>query len=563
MVEHRLLRQDGTTFEGEAQARVILWGTREVRVTAVRDITGRKRAEQLTAMEMKVLEMIARGQPLTETLNTLLRLVESQSPELLCSVLLLAPDGTQLRHAAAPSLPADFVTCVDGLVTGPQSGSCGTAAFRREPVLVADIATDPLWTDYKQFALAHGLRACWSTPIFDAQRHVLGTFAIYHRLPGLPHERDLRLIDMATHTAAICISNHRAEEALRESEEKFSKAFRSNPNGICITEMATGRYLELNESFCRVFGYTQPEMIGRTALEVGVWANPADRERLIRPVRRHGSVRDLQLQTRDRAGRVKILMVSAELIELRGRECLVCMLHDITSRVQAEQERSEAEQREAQARAEYTLQLIAYQEAERKRIAGELHDSLGQNLLLIKNRARLALTKASQPAEMRDQLDHISELVTTCLAEVRQISRDLHPYQLEHLGLTRSLETLVDNLAQASAVKCQRKFEPVDDLFTGEAATSLYRIVQESLNNILKHSQAGHVKLGLERDIHEVTLRIEDDGCGFQTGRAGKGLGLKNIGERVRMLGGRCQIVSQPGQGTRIAVTIPIPAELP
>jgi signal transduction histidine kinase len=221
-------------------------------------------------------------------------------------------------------------------------------------------------------------------------------------------------------------------------------------------------------------------------------------------------------------------------------------------------------QREQQARAEYTFQLIASQEAERARIARELHDSLGQNLLLIKNRAQLEMAKTKLPAELREELQGISNLASQAIAEVRQISHDLHPPQLDILGLTRALRALIDNADESSTVAISGKFDSADDLFPREAATNVYRIVQESLNNILKHSRAKKARITLERDVHEVLLKIEDDGCGFKTGKDGdgaKGLGLKNIAERVRMLGGKIKLDSKPDKGTHIEITIPISAE--
>jgi signal transduction histidine kinase len=217
-------------------------------------------------------------------------------------------------------------------------------------------------------------------------------------------------------------------------------------------------------------------------------------------------------------------------------------------------------EREQQSRIEYTLQLIAAQEAERKRIAAELHDSLGQNLLLIKNRAQMALMRGDCPAETREQLEGMSKLASMCITEARQISHDLHPQQLDHLGLTRALKAMIESASQASDIQFVSRLESVDELFPPDAAMNLYRIVQESLNNILKHSRARHVNVRLERDIHEVQLRIEDDGAGFKPEKSGdgKGLGLKNIAERVRMLGGKLTVDSSPGQGTRIEVTITI-----
>jgi len=161
------------------------------------------------------LELIARGESLYQVLDTLLRVIQLQCPGMLASILLLDPDGSHVRHGAAPDLPEDYVRAIDGLPIGPQAGSCGTAAFTRKPVVVGDIATDPLWNNYRAIALKNDLRACWSTPIFDSERRVLGTFAMYFRAPGLPNQSHLRLIDISTHIAAIAITKHRAEEEIR------------------------------------------------------------------------------------------------------------------------------------------------------------------------------------------------------------------------------------------------------------------------------------------------------------------------------------------------------------
>jgi GAF domain-containing protein len=162
-----------------------------------------------------VLDLIVRGESLHQVLDTLLRIIQLQCPGMLASILLLDADGTHVRHGGAPDLPEEYVRAIDGLPIGPQAGSCGTAAFTRKPVVVGDIATDPLWNDYRDMALKHDLRACWSTPIFDSERRVLGTFAMYFHAPGLPNQTHLRLIDISTHIAAIAITKHRAEEEIR------------------------------------------------------------------------------------------------------------------------------------------------------------------------------------------------------------------------------------------------------------------------------------------------------------------------------------------------------------
>ena len=164
-----------------------------------------------------VLEMAVVNSPLEKTLGALIQIVESTSKTgVLGSILLL--DGRHLRHGAAPSLPKAYCEAIDGAEIGPREGSCGTAAFSGKPVFVSDIATDPLWAEYKAVALPHGLRACWSTPIITANRKVLGTFAMYHREPREPTVRDLALVDLVTQTAALVIDRARARTALHEIE---------------------------------------------------------------------------------------------------------------------------------------------------------------------------------------------------------------------------------------------------------------------------------------------------------------------------------------------------------
>ena len=146
------------------------------------------------------------GEPLAKTLNLLLSGIEAQYPEMLCSVLLLDADGVHVRHAAAPRLPVSFTEAIDGASIGPRAGSCGTAAYRREPVIVDDIASHPLWIDYRDLALVHDLRACWSTPILNRKWRVLGTFALYFRTATRPTRLHSDIIRTATYTASALLS---------------------------------------------------------------------------------------------------------------------------------------------------------------------------------------------------------------------------------------------------------------------------------------------------------------------------------------------------------------------
>ena len=234
-----------------------------------------RESAELLEGQNRVLELIAQGAPLPKILDLLLGVIQFQSPGLLCSILLLDPDGIHVRHGAARGLPEAYIRRVDGEPIGPRAGSCGTAAFRREPVVVEDIATDPLWDDYRELALQHGLRAGWSTPIFDAERRVLGTFAMYFRAPGGPDARHLRLIDISTHVAAIAIARHQRVEALRASEERLRLALSGGNVDIWEYAVETG-HLTWRGQLKTIFGW--PADVEDLALKSFVEAiHPEDR----------------------------------------------------------------------------------------------------------------------------------------------------------------------------------------------------------------------------------------------------------------------------------------------
>jgi signal transduction histidine kinase len=174
--------------------------------------------------QIQILEMIARNAPLSEILKSLVLLIEAQSPEMLCSVLLLSDDGNHIRHGAAPSLPDEYVKAIDGEPIGPRMGSCGTAMYRGKSVIVSDIMEDPLWEDYRDLASAAGLRACWSTPIMSGRGKVLGSFAMYYRQPQTPTGSEARLTEVATHIAALAIEHQSAQELLRRTQAKLAHA---------------------------------------------------------------------------------------------------------------------------------------------------------------------------------------------------------------------------------------------------------------------------------------------------------------------------------------------------
>jgi signal transduction histidine kinase len=180
-------------------------------------------------------------------------------------------------------------------------------------------------------------------------------------------------------------------------------------------------------------------------------------------------------------------------------------------------------------------------------------------LSVIKIRTDLALQSPGLPAELTGHLDAIERVVCTAITETRNLAHNLRPPHIDQLGLTDSLQAMIREVSQACPIRFQRRLENVDDLFKGDAATNVYRIVQEALNNLVKHSQAADARITLERDVSVARLRVADDGVGFDRDaiQSRHGLGLTSMTERVRMLGGKLEIHSAPGRGTQLTVELP------
>lgn len=227
------------------------------------------------------------------------------------------------------------------------------------------------------------------------------------------------------------------------------------------------------------------------------------------------------------------------------------------------QERLQAEQalRDSLVHQEVTRRVLGSQEDERKRIAAELHDGLGQNLLIIKNHLSMA---CRSPLESEALIRDSRDLVSQSLQEVREISHHLRPHQLDELGLSGGLEAMLRRLAVGSELKIRSHVENVDALLSPEAATNLYRIAQEALNNAIKHADASHIFLSLEHKDRELELCITDDGHGFDTKQPGSsGAGLMILSERAELLGAELKLQSQPEHGTTFLLRIPLPETQP
>ena len=219
------------------------------------------------------------------------------------------------------------------------------------------------------------------------------------------------------------------------------------------------------------------------------------------------------------------------------------------------------EKRKHAAQEDFSRRLIAAHESERRRVAAELHDSLGQTLAMIKNRAVFAVQNTKDLEKAKEEFDQITEQSVFAINEVREISYNLRPYLLDRLGLTKALKSLFNKTAENSNLKINAEIENIDKLFSSEAEMSIYRIVQEILNNILKHAEAVNVNINIAKTENFVIVKIQDDGKGFSTNgnlnnNKKEGFGLLGMAERIKILGGTHSIESVLGKGTSFVIKL-------
>jgi len=340
--QHRWFLSRGSPLQDE-QGNIIKW------FGVLSDIEDRKRAEALLAGEKRILEMVAKGDSLPEILDGLCRLVEEQASGALASILLV--DGNRLRHGGAPSLPKAYTEAIDGAQIGPTVGSCGTAAYRGEQVIVEDIATDPLWTNYREVALPHSLRACWSTPIFSSEGKVIATFAMYYQEPRSPSLRDQEIIEQITHLSGVAIERNLTFEQLQRSEAYLAEAQKLSHTGTWAWDPSEKKNLYWSEEMFRICGL-EPRPKAPDLGEARSYIHPDDYGRIsasiVKAVREKADfVEEHVLVLPD--GTLKhvqsighsVLDETGQLVEYVGT------MRDVTERKRAEKERERLRQLEA------------------------------------------------------------------------------------------------------------------------------------------------------------------------------------------------------------------------
>jgi PAS domain S-box-containing protein len=570
----------------------------------IRDVSQRKRREALLAAENRVLEMVAKGDSLADILDKLCLLVEEQSSGVLASTLLMDPNGKQLRHGAAPNLPKTYTEAIDGTFIGPAVGSCGTAAYRAEQVIVSDIAADPLWADFRELALAHSLRACWSTPIFSSEGKVIGTFAMYYREPRSPSPLEQETIKHITHLAGIAVQRKLAEQALHASEQVARGQVEALAQSLDVLTTAPepekfigqmlstiGRLLNANSVSLWLFDDSSDSLILRLSTSDGgklaapdpehpfiknplFWKENAVVQELLftagpvvcddvdtdprvngdwgEHLKRNGTKRFLAVpllvggQVRGFVGIRHINRASYRPEEIELTQALA---HQVMLAIQLN-EFAEQGQRAA-----------VFEE--RNRMARDIHDTLAQGFtgVIVQLEAAEDAISCGCRKEADNHLHRAAQLARQSLSEARRSVHALRPQALQQHNFWDALKGTIKNTTVGTALHTKFAAQGKLPKLPQAWQENLLHIGQEALTNTLKYAHARNFETRVSYKAKELRLELRDDGDGFKVRDRHDGVGLSGMRERVEQMGGQLKITSSRGKGTKVTVLLPCNGE--
>src|SRR6266852_3730231 len=546
-------------------------------VGTVIDITERKRAEALRDGESRILEMIAHDAPLEEILEKLVRVVEAQFAGLLCSVLLLDEDGQHVRHGAAPSLPKPYTKAIDGLCIGPKAGSCGTAMYRREPVVVTDILQDPLWEPYRGVAEPYGLRACWSTPILAHSGKALGSFAMYYREPRRPSSAETRALEMATHLTGIAIERKLTHEQLQRSEAYLAEAQRLSHAGSWAFNTREPVYWS-EENF-RIWGFNpQQGLPDRDAVLQRI--HPEDRDKVVEYVQK--AVREkidyaVEFRIVLPEGTVKhiqgighpVFSTSGELIEVVGTQL------DVTERKRAEEEREKL--RQAQADLAHINRVTTMGELTAS-LAHEVNQPIAAAVTNAKTCLRWLGRDEPDVAEAREAASRLVKDATRAADIISRIS-----LLFKKGALQRELVD-VNELIREMIVLLRSEGNRYSILIRTELAADLPKAMadrvqlQQVFMNLMLNgidamketSGGGELSIKSNANDNQLLISVSDTGVGFPpeqgdqifsafftTKEHGTGMGLPISRSIIESHGGQLWATGAPGRGATFQFTLP------
>ena len=542
----------------------------------------RKLPEALALLDERVLARLMAHAPLPEILENLCTNIEKHYGGLLCSILLLEADGKTLRNGASPSFPKEYIQAVDGLQIGPCAGSCGTAVYRRQPVIVSDIATDPLWSDYRHLALPHDLRACWSTPISSRDGGILGTFAIYYREPRMPDAEHLQLIAHSTRLATLAMEWHRAQTDLSAAESRYRTLVERLPAITYIAELgASGRWHYVSPQIESMLGLSAQEWLADSANWISR-IHPDDRESVLAVEESFQKNRDLfQAEYRVSARDGRVLWFRDEAVTLPTAEdqpfLMQGVMYDITERKRLEEQLRHSQKMEA-------VGLLA---------GGVAHDFNNLLMLIQAHNERLRATLAPDAPACKESsgIEHAVTRAASLTSRLLAFSRKqvLQPRVMDLNEVLTEVAKLLDRLIGKSialSVVSTPKLWPIkadpgqmEQLIMNLAVNARDAMPQGGQLLIeTKNAEIEGTYPNLRDGVRPgryVTLIVRDTGIGmdretqahmfepfFTTKEPGKGtgLGLAIVYGVVKQAGGWTHVESKPGKGTTFEIYLP-PAE--
>ena len=532
--------------------------------------------------DKQILEMVAKGAALPDILDSLCRIVEQQASGVLASVLLL--DGNRLRHGGAPSLPKAYTDAIDGAVIGPCAGSCGTAAYQGRQVIVEDIASDPLWADYRALALPHSLRACWSTPVFSSRGNVIATFAMYYLEPRTPSQRDQDVIEQITHLAGVAIERQLIHEQLQRSEAYLADAQALTHTGSFVWDVRTKHALHLSEEWYRIFGFDR-EQGARVFEERWHRVFPDDRVRWQAAIDRAITERsgyELEARLVVPGGATKhVRVVSHPVLDASGDVVqFIGSVMDITDRKHAEGERDKLRALEAD---------LAH--INRVSMLGEFAASLAHELKqpitgLITNAGTCLRLLRCEPPNVREAEVAAARIVrdgnraNEIIERLRSFYRKDVPAQRELVDvndLVREMLMLLRAEASRYSVSMHTELSAVLPTVTADRV-QLQQVFMNLLLNAIEamKESGGNVTVTSQRDPDgHLLISVSDTGVGlpdhadqifnafFTTKPQGSGMGLAIGRSIVESHGGRLWATANSGPGATFHLSLPTPPNEP
>ncbi|MBX3394836.1 MAG: PAS domain S-box protein [Phycisphaerae bacterium] len=591
-IDHRIVKPDGDAAWIHEEADVI-WGPdgRASKMIGIcQDITDRKQAEDLGQIRSFMLDRLTSGRPLPEILEGIAHIIERIRPGVFCSILLLDERGRRLRHGAAPSLPDFYNKAVDGLEIGEGVGSCGTSAFRGQPVVAEDIMNDPQWAVAREVAQKAGLGCCWSYPIMTAGRKVLGTFALYRASPGGPSRLDTELIETSAHFVSVAIERKRAEAALAQSEERYRALISATATVVWTTD-SEGRFVTLQPAWEAYSGQTWEQYRGTGWVEA---LHIDDREQLLLKWKNavanasffeaegrfwhsasgeyhHAVSRGVPLLNED--GSIREWVGSITDIDARKRAEEAVQAAQSALIRQQEREKARIAAELARARDELVLKTrLATIGQVSASIAHELRNPLGA----IRNAAYFLKRRSGDTDEKLTQYLNIIEtevatsdrIITNLMEMTRARLPDKQPVNLGQI-----IDSVLGNCRAPDNVSIRRQLRP-DPFIVFADSSQIRQVLENLITNAIQalDGAPGSVSIdALQQDDYDVFV-VRDSGVGVPpearpllfeplfTTKAkakGTGLGLTICRQLIERHGGVIEYLDDGQRGTAFHVRLP------